>query len=46
MKRYVLIQKGNTKYFNIYFIFVIPFVWLYCKIRNYKINIYERSDLN
>ena len=46
MKRYVLIRKGDTKYFNIYNIFVIPFIYMYCKLKRYKIYVYERSDLN
>ena len=46
MIKYIIIDTGTMSILKKVFIFNIPFYWLYCKIKGYKLNIYERSDLN
>lgn len=46
MIKYVIIDTGTMSILKKVFIFNIPFYWLYCKIKGYKLLVYERSDLN
>ena len=45
MIKYVIIDTGKMSILKKVFIFQIPFLWVYCKLKNYKLLIYERSDL-
>ena len=46
MIKYIILDTGKMCILKKVFIFTIPFYWIYCKIKGYKLNIYERSDLN
>lgn len=45
MIKYVIIDTGKMCILRKVFAFQIPFLWIYCKIKGYKLLTYERSDL-
>lgn len=46
MIKYILIDTGKCCILQKVFILQIPFFWIYCKIKGYKLSIFERRDLN
>lgn len=46
MIRYIIIDTGKQCILKKIYFIEIPYYWIYCKLKNYKLNIYERSDLN
>lgn len=46
MIKYIIIDTGTMSILKKVYLFQIPFYWIYCKIKNYKLMIFERRDLN
>lgn len=46
MIKYIIIDTGKMSILKKVNIFQIPFYWIYCKIKGYKLMLFERRDLN
>ena len=46
MIKYIIIDTGKMCILKKVYIIEIPFYWIYCKIKNYKLLMYERRDLS